>query len=57
MQNIQSVSTILGYTNNFVIKKKNLGTSLVVPVVKTLPSSIGCTGSIPGYGAKILQAL
>lgn len=40
-----------------LIKKQESGTSLVVPLVKTLPSSAGGTDLIPGWGAKILHAL
>ena len=35
------------------IKKRGLGTSLVGPVVKTLISSAGGMGMIPGQGTKI----
>ena len=36
--------------------KNYLRTSLVVLVVKTLPSNVEDTGSIPAWGAKILYA-
>ena len=35
------------------IKKRGLGTSLVGPMVKTLPSNAGGMGLIPGQGTKI----
>ena len=40
-----------------LFKSNRRGTFLGAPVVKTLTSSEGGVGSIPGQGAKILHAL
>ena len=38
------------------IKKRGLGTSLVGPMVKTLPSNAGGMGLIPGQGTEVPHA-
>ena len=56
MEHITSGTIWIHLLAVLIIKKTKCGTSLVVQWLRLCASTAGGTGSIPGWGAKILHA-